>query len=466
MDLNRDEIDWSTMHNRIIPKEKLISLEQFYNLTLIENNNNNNNIIPTKTETPDENNKSLEIHEIDRDEINLNVSNNNDQLSSSISKQSNLRVDHFKFINNSKAKLSSFRKKLNQHGLNNTPPNLNPKLSYSFSNRDDKKPVLQIQNHNLIFMTPKDQMTESKQQQQTSKIVKNKIFTIQTEFQNEDESKKQSNTKLTYLKRYVANFSKNGQTQFPDGYWGNNPNNENITKPKISNTPNNNTVNSSLSINQEKPTPTNMFGNYIPFNPNQASLNPSLKDRELSIIDLQLPIRNSNQSGSYVSKLKKFPNDLSDSHDEVSLTSNLSRMKNLKNSQSVLIESLDCSNVASRTNNESNEITNDFGHLTNAISEIDDLIKHKKIDRSNTFLSKYLTNQQKKKLNNSSSNGKLYEANFNLNKLPSFKSSQNLVNSNLSSVVLNKATSNTDIVVNSSLNNLSSNSLLIKRLKF
>ncbi|RMZ97089.1 hypothetical protein BpHYR1_008550 [Brachionus plicatilis] len=37
---NQDEIDWSSMHNRIIPKEKLISLEQFYNLTILEKNNN------------------------------------------------------------------------------------------------------------------------------------------------------------------------------------------------------------------------------------------------------------------------------------------------------------------------------------------------------------------------------------------------------------------------------------------
>lgn len=37
-----DELDWSLMQNRIIPKEKLISLEQFYKLTLLETNSPNN----------------------------------------------------------------------------------------------------------------------------------------------------------------------------------------------------------------------------------------------------------------------------------------------------------------------------------------------------------------------------------------------------------------------------------------
>lgn len=45
MNFNDDEIDWSSMHNRIIPKEKLISLEQFYNLTISNKNNNKDEIL-------------------------------------------------------------------------------------------------------------------------------------------------------------------------------------------------------------------------------------------------------------------------------------------------------------------------------------------------------------------------------------------------------------------------------------
>lgn len=45
MNFNENEIDWSLMHNRIIPKEKLISLEQFYNLTILDKNNNKDEIL-------------------------------------------------------------------------------------------------------------------------------------------------------------------------------------------------------------------------------------------------------------------------------------------------------------------------------------------------------------------------------------------------------------------------------------
>lgn len=380
---------------------------------------------------------------------------------------SNLRVDHFKFIKNSKAKESKLKKNFSQYQPSGQArPNLDIKATQSFRNKDDQKPVLQLQNHNLVFMNPQisQPMTDRKHNRSA---LKNKLFTLQPDSVLDEESKLVKNPKLTYLKRYVANFNKNGTSQFPDGFWGNNTQGEfNKVRPNRSTTPG---LNSNLSGNNDR-TPTNTFGNYIPYNPNQASYNPSYKERELSIIDLQLPIKSNNCSFAQSSQSRTKKSEFSANDENNFLASNKTKNPAYKNSQSnssILIENLDYSNVISRINAyQDAENQTDQAVNGNIIPEIDELIKFKSKDRSNTFLDKYLMNRQKKKLNQlSNSSNRLYETNFSLSKLAPFKSQALITGTNVSTNIFNRTTNN-EVMVNSSLNNLSSNSLLIKRLKF
>lgn len=393
-------------------------------------------------------------------EKNINLKDSAFNQESSDTRTTNLRVDHFNFFNNSQAKQSRINKNLSQYlPSSNNHSKLVCKGANSFRSRDEKKSVLQLQNHNLVFMNPPNTHAMIDRKHNRSAL-KSKIFTLQPDSTVlDDECKVAKNQKLSYLKRYVANFNKNGQSQFDDGYWGNHPNGE-IAK-NLSNQSKTPGLDSKLSRNNDK-TPTNTFGNYLPYNPNQASFNPSFKERELSIIDLQLPIKSNNCSfaQSSLSRIKKsefYTND-----------ENNNKFKSLKNSQSnssILIENMDYSNAVSRINayqDPQNQV--DSVTQNTVIPEIDDLIKFKSKDRSNTFLNKYLISQQKKKHLSGSSN-RLFEANFPLNKLAPFKSQTLISGSNESNITYSTNAKN-EIIANSSLKNLSSNSLLIKRLKF
>ena len=375
---------------------------------------------------------------------------------------SNLKIDHFNYIGNSKD--NKIKKNISQYQpLVQNHSKLGLRNTHSLRNNDEQKSVLQLQNQNLVFMNP--QNSESMPERKFNRSFKNKIFTIQPESVLNEESKLVKNPKLSYLKRYVANFSKNGTSQFSDGYWGNHPY---IETNKIQLNQSTTTgLNSKFSVNDNS---YQTFGNYIPYNANQAKNNQSYKEKELSIIDLQLPIKAiCSYAQPNLSRSKKTePNINEENNVPSSKIKNIEKNMNFKNSQSnssILIENVDYSNAISRINGyQEVETQADSAVHNNIIPEIDELIKFKTSDRSNNFLNKYLINQQKKKkLINS--NNRIYETNFSLKKYAPFKSQALFTGTSMSSNSLGKP-SNNEIIVNSNLNTLSSNSLLIKRLKF
>ena len=217
--------------------------------------------------------------------------------------------------------------------------------------------------------------------------------------------------KLNYIQRYVANSTKN-MPQYPDGNWNRIPGSKLKTTTIKTNLSNPSTVSSLLKTQQKY---QNLSKSSIVYNNGQMS-------REVSIIDLKLPM---NVSDSQQSKRKTNSVIVTDCNENEASTPATFASNKLMNAAAVKPSAF-----PSPISSEGHELNSE---LLSA-HEFDSLIKN----RNKNYLH-YVMNQQKKRQ-------------LNLIGEPPNLSKQKFLSH--------------DISIGSGLNNISTNSLLIRRLKF
>lgn len=369
-------------------------------------------------------------------------------------------------------------------------------------------------------------------------LIRNKVYSIQTDTTDDDytimtpaQTTYSNSTKLTYLKRYVANnmsATRNGSVQFSDGHWGNKsiesaqtksipkkPKTLIITEPEAESTETQTAVENSKPVLGNiksglkpkiaaKVTPKRKhLANYLSYNLNHLNH----KEKELTIIDLQLPykpapssinlphtslfknkrniFRNLQAAGEYYTQSSEF-NETNESTNQAEhnlLTSNVTRLRPLNSS--ILIDSLDYQSVLARVHGSSYLDTSIPDEKINTLNMLADVAEGQapSLNRSNSFFNKYLINQQKKKLKSLSNSANNVPEIIDVKTLslskknkttdPKQISNPTLVipntTANLTAQMTKEtiASNNTEnLLITSSLNNLSTNSLLIKKLNF
>jgi hypothetical protein len=259
----------------------------------------------------------------------------------------NLKLEHFKF--------SPSNKSMTPHNsaITNT---LNQSSGLSNGNSKNKNVLVTIQNQNLLVqatlnasiqaISTNNVSNNSSSNASRHKILRNKVFnnnnytdtnhnessstttdagnihssnsTIPSSTITSQQQQQAMQQKLTYLKRYVANgLANKNSLQFSDGYWNRIPGSKLKTTTIRTNTNNNNTTSSNsnnqinvlasfthngnatklvaASSNLQKTKPANNNGaNFLSLQNVNGQLLPN---RELSIIDLQLPVRKQTSQG-------------------------------------------------------------------------------------------------------------------------------------------------------------------------
>ena len=222
--------------------------------------------------------------------------------------------------------------------------------------------------------------------------------------------------KLNYIQRYVANSTKN-MPQYPDGNWNRIPGSK-LKTTTIKTNLSNPTTNSSLLKTQQKY--QNLSKSSIVYNNGHMS-------REVSIIDLKLPVNVSDSVNSQQSKRKTNSVTVADCNENDASTPATFASNKLINAAAAVKPSAFPSPISS----EGHEIHTE---LLSA-HEFDSLMNNR---NKNYF--HYVMNQQKKRQLN------------NVIGEPASLSKQKFLSH--------------DISIGSGLNNISTNSLLIRRLKF
>lgn len=342
-------------------------------------------------------------------------------------------------------------------------------------NITNKKSILTIQNQNILAATANtnDTTKTSLNQPSRHKVLRNKVYTNGSDSNSNNSSNETeatlymqqqqainaalNSTKLTYLKRYVANgLANKNSLQFTDGYWNRIPGNK-------------------LKTTTIRTSSTNTGGNSSAGNPKYQSMSKTsniniqqLQNRELSIIDLQLPIKRAN-SGS--TQLMSLPNAMSST--KKSLTFNNVLTKHYPTNDYYTLGSADSVEVKTSSSPpkiilttilKPTQLSNSLNGLTSANHDYQEIGQHQNSSHVINFnLSE-----------GSFGNGEDFKhKNYYKYVMSQQKKKQQLNASDVSGAVGNGGTAkrqiqlvNHEVPIHSSLNNLSSNALLIRRLKF
>ncbi len=491
----------------------------------------------------------------------------------------NLKLEHFKF--------SPSNKSMTPHNSAITTNTLNQSNGPSNSNSKNNKNVLvTIQNQNLLVQATlnasiqaisTNNVSNSSSNASRHKILRNKVFnnSLNSTDNNHNESSStdaannihSSNStipsstitsqqqqqamqqKLTYLKRYVANgLANKNSLQFSDGYWNRIPGSKLKTTTIRTNTNNNNSNNSNNQINVlasfshngnatklvatssnlQKTKPGANGGNFLSLQNVNGQLLPN---RELSIIDLQLPMRKQTSQGGAgggmsvtstngggggiaqhqlisLNKIKTktnsqqlnsdyYANNSQHSHasdtsellqivpanattttqSKIMLTAVIKPQLNMTSTNQLDSQFTEISQFFS-SNETSANVSGGYEHLltaannekaANKLNNTNNDVNMSNYKNKNYF--KYVMNQQKKRQSNQMPNSNTGLFNTNMN---NSISNEGLNSPNVSSIMPASSAYNKrqvqllnhEVPMHSNLNNISSNALLIRRLKF
>ena len=485
-----------------------------------------------------------------------------------------LKLEHFKFSPSNKS-ITPHNSALTNTNINTTS-NTNS-TSFNSNSTSKKNVLLTIHNQNLLVSATlnasiqaiaanNNNNTNSNSNQNTSrhKVLRNKVFNApsdnstnpnNTNSNNELEPNLNSSTssqqamqqKLTYLKRYVANgLANKNSLQFSDGYWNRIPGSK-LKTTTIRTNPNNSSQINLLSTLNSTSNGTNKLlaknaaamskiasnGNFISLQ--NVSNGQLLPNRELSIIDLQLPVKKpsspaANQANQQQQQqqlmpmplhAKKSPNFMNpinnNNNNNTTNPININSKNDYYTSQSHHSTTSDTSDIVLpahtvntggispskimltaiikpqlnlnhhstlQDNTKTNGMTMDahfqeisqfFNSSDQSPNGFDQFLNGDKNSSSVNFSNyknknyfKYVMNQQKKRQQlNSGVNGN-NGANGGVVTFANSVSSETLNSTNASNLMTKRQVQllNHEVPIHSNLNNISSNALLIRRLKF